>query len=324
MNIGSMRPRESGALTVGAVLGSVLIALSASGTAWADTAQARCDIFPKGEDKASASGPCTFSQRQGYVSIERADGVRYELAPKGDRPGNYLDARGRPAYRQSGLGKLGLIFRLADESVFVYWDTTGMSQSNGSAPARGAKGALPTGGSATIPAKASAPRIPLEQSLRLQGIGFRVRSPNDSSINQLEILPSGLEIDNRPITREIDGQVAGAEVADLNADGSPELYVYVTSAGSGSYGSLVAYSANRRKSLTEIYLPPITDDKKASDGYMGHDEFTVVENTLVRRFPVYRAGDANARPTGGTRQLQYKLVPGEAGWILKLDRIVEY
>ena len=50
--------------------------------------------------------------------------------------------------------------------------------------------------------------------------------------------------------------VAGAEVADINWDGSPEIYVYVTSASSGSYGSLVAYLANRRKSLSEIHLPP--------------------------------------------------------------------
>ena len=38
-----------------------------------------------------------------------------------------------------------------------------------------------------------------------------------------------------------------------------------------------------------------------------HDEFAIVETTLVRRFPIYKKGDANAKPTGGTRQLQYNL-----------------
>ena len=33
---------------------------------------------------------------------------------------------------------------------------------------------------------------------------------------------------------------------------------------------------------------------------------------------IYNKGDTNAEPTGGTRQLQYKLVMGEASWILKL------
>jgi hypothetical protein len=163
-----------------------------------------------------------------------------------------------------------------------------------------------------------------DRTLELQGIRFHVTSANEGSINTLRIVPSGLEIDNSPIKRTINGTVTGAEVADLNADGSPEIYVYVTSAGSGSYGSLVAYSANRRKSLSDIYLPPLTENKAASKGYMGHDEFAVDERVLVRRFPVYRDTDTNANPTGGTRELHYKLVPGEAGWILKLDGVLEH
>lgn len=163
-----------------------------------------------------------------------------------------------------------------------------------------------------------------DQTLRLQGISFQVTSANDSSLNNLSIVPSGLEIDNSPILQEIDGSVSGAEIADLNNDGSPEIYVYVTSAGSGSYGSLVAYSVSRRKSLSPIYLPSIMDNPAAKKGYMGHDEFAVVETTLVRHFPVYRPTDANANPTGGMRQLQYKLIPGEAGWLLKVDKVVEY
>lgn len=162
------------------------------------------------------------------------------------------------------------------------------------------------------------------RTLKLQGISFQVMSANNSFLNNLLIVPDGLEIDNSPILKEIDGCVNGAEVADLNNDGSPEIYVYVTSAGSGSYGSLVAYSANRNKSLSSIYLPSIMDNPATKTGYMGHDKFAVVGSTLVRCYPVYRQSDTNANPTGGTRQLQYKLIPGEAGWILKLDKVVEY
>ena len=163
-----------------------------------------------------------------------------------------------------------------------------------------------------------------DQTLELQGVTFHVSCPNDSSAPTLKIVPAGLAIDNSPITREVDGHVVLAEVADLDVDGSPELYVYAQSVGSGSYGSLVAYAANKRKSLSEIYLPPIADDPRAAKGYLGHDEFRVVESTLVRRFPVYRDGDNNAKPTGGTRQIQYKLAAGEAGWILRPDKVVEY
>ena len=163
-----------------------------------------------------------------------------------------------------------------------------------------------------------------DQTLELQGISFKVHATDKGSINTLTIKPKGLKGDNRLISREIDGKVVEAEVADLNADGSPEVLVYIMSAGSGSYGSLVGYAANHKKSLTPIYLPDIMDDKDASAGYMGHDEFAVVETRLARRFPVYHPGDTNSNPTGGLRQLYYVLTPGEAGWVLKLDEIVNF
>ena len=163
-----------------------------------------------------------------------------------------------------------------------------------------------------------------DKKLELQGITFHVTSPNQGSINQLLIVPAGLSIDNSVIKREIDGTVTNAEIADLNVDGSPEIYIYINSAGSGSYGELVAYAVNNKKSLSEIYLPPIENDKDNSRGYMGHDEFAVVENILARRFPVYAENDTNANPTGAMRQLQYKLTRGEASWILMLDKSIEF
>ena len=156
------------------------------------------------------------------------------------------------------------------------------------------------------------------------GITFHVTSPNSGSINEVTITPSGLEIDNSPVTVEVDGTITGAEVGDLNVDGSPEIYIFVTSAGSGSYGSLVAFATNNRKSMTPIYLPPIAEHPEASNGYMGHDDFAVVESSLVQRFPIYAEGDTNANPTGGTRQVQYRLEAGEAGWVLTPDKVVEY
>ena len=171
-------------------------------------------------------------------------------------------------------------------------------------------------------AEAASPKpVVFDTTLALQGISFHVSSTTQGSVGQATITPNGLEIDNAPMTQEIDGRVTAAEVADLDADGSPEIYVYVTSAGSGSYGSLVAYAANRRKSLSQVFLPPIVDNADAALGYMGHDEFHVVDGRLVRRFPVYKDTDTNANPTGGTRQVRYRLAKGEAGWVLQPDRI---
>ena len=69
--------------------------------------------------------PCTVSQRQGYVAIQLADGTRHELSPSGDQPGTYVDGQGRPAYRNKGLGSRGQIYRLADQSIYVYWEASG-------------------------------------------------------------------------------------------------------------------------------------------------------------------------------------------------------
>ncbi len=93
----------------------------------ADSTDARCDIYPRGADHTDKMIACTFSQRQGYVTITRADGVTHDLTPVGDAPGNYRDQNGRAVYRQDGgMGDQGMIFRLPDESVFVYWDTAAL------------------------------------------------------------------------------------------------------------------------------------------------------------------------------------------------------
>lgn len=91
----------------------------------ADRADARCEIYPKGQDRLEKTVPCTFSQNQGFVTITREDGVTHELSPEGETPGNFRDQDNRRVYRQSGLGTAGQIFRFPDISIFLYWDTAG-------------------------------------------------------------------------------------------------------------------------------------------------------------------------------------------------------
>lgn len=57
---------------------------------------------------------------------------------------------------------------------------------------------------------------------------------------------------------------------------------------------------------------------------MGHDEFAIIETTLARRFPIYKDGDTNNNPTGGTRQIEYKLKDGEASRLFVIDKISKY
>ena len=149
-------------------------------------------------------------------------------------------------------------------------------------------------------------------------------SPNTNGSNSVTITPAGLKKDNSPVTVNINGVVTGAEVADLNIDSSPEIYVYVRATDGSKIGSLVAYAANNKKSITQIYLPDLSENKKNTVGYRGGDEFAVVESNFVRRFPIYPEDKSIAAPTRRTRQLQYKLKAGEAGWILRIDKSFEY
>lgn len=152
-------------------------------------------------------------------------------------------------------------------------------------------------------------------------ISFKVNTKGDSLIIQ----PSGLSISNETLYHDITGYtVVNAEIGDLNIDSYPELFVYLTSDGSGSYGKLIGYSVNNGKSVSQVYLPDISENDEVSKGYMGHDEMAIVENTFCQHFPIYKEGDSNANPTGGIRQIQYKLVDGESSRILKIDKVINF
>ncbi|MGB5169810.1 MAG: PliI family lysozyme inhibitor of I-type lysozyme [Eudoraea sp.] len=157
--------------------------------------------------------------------------------------------------------------------------------------------------------------------LNLQGIGFNISSIEKNGKNTLSILSFGLEEREFNETFEIEGsQIIEAEVEDLNSDGSPELLIYIQSEGSGSYGEVMAFSGNNNKSMSQVYFPPLIDNDEVNEGYMGHDSFSVVETSLAQRFPIYKKGDTNANPTGGIRQVSYKLIDGEASRKFEMNK----
>ncbi len=114
-------------------LAAIALALCASPSI-ADWTEARCEIYPEGSDTLERMVPCTFSQRQGYITITRDDGVTHDLSPVGDAPGQFRDQDGHPVYRQGGLGREGQIFRFPDMSIYLYWDTSPLHPSTADNP----------------------------------------------------------------------------------------------------------------------------------------------------------------------------------------------
>lgn len=179
---------------------------------------------------------------------------------------------------------------------------------------------LTTKDSLAIPSKTKLEKPKFSRKLSLNNISFEINLTG----KQLTIQPSGLGVDNTQIIKQIEGTITNAEIGDLNADGFPEILVYITSDGSGSYGTVIGYSVNNGKSVSEIFMPNIWDNPKANKGYMGHDEFAIVENSFCQRFKTYNPKDANSNPTGKTRQIQYKLKEGENSRVFVVDKIIEY
>lgn len=163
-----------------------------------------------------------------------------------------------------------------------------------------------------------------QKTLSLQNISFEIKASGQGSLGELHIQPAGLSITNRELIHDLDGRVLKAEIEDLNADSYPEILIYIQSAGSGSYGTVIAYSVNNGKSVSQIAFHDISQNPEAGLGYMGHDEFSLIESSLAHRFPIYNAGDTNANPTGGLRQITYKLLDGEASRIFVIEKITDY
>lgn len=145
--------------------------------------------------------------------------------------------------------------------------------------------------------------------------------PVGMSMSTIEISTRGFEHEFRETFEDRD-PVADVLTADLDGNGFDEIYVVTRSAGSGSYGNVLGFASNNDRSLSMIHLPEAREEDRPFDGYRGHDVFTLEGGKLVRTFTVYREGDPNAAPTGGTRRVLYALHPGEAMWQLKIERSV--
>jgi hypothetical protein len=270
--------------------------------------------FAKGTSGASVSGRITGDETVDYTLRAKA-GQTLHVTLKADSAMAYFNvlppgSNGEAIFIGSTLGDTfeGTLEKDGEYTVRVYQMRAGARRGESAQYTLSTR--IDGGSSATTGTSKG-----YDETLEMFGVSFRVSSPNAASGNTVTIQPSGLSKVNSAITEEISGVVTRADVADLNIDQSPEIYVYVKPHGAASRMQLVAYSANHKASLSGIYLPPIEDTPGAADGFAGQDDIAVIESVLARRFSI---GE------GRMRQLQYKLVPGEAGWQLKFERMDEF
>lgn len=164
----------------------------------------------------------------------------------------------------------------------------------------------------------------VDTTMKIGKVGYRVTCRNHSlTENPISIRPIGMESEVHPLDFPLKGRLYATQIDDLNMDSYPDLLMIIYTDSNAVHGTVYCILSEANKSLVPCYLPDISYDPKVNKGYKGRDRFSLLEGTLLQRFPIYNTGDADDKPTGGTRTLMYQVTKGEGGGF-KFNRIRFY
>jgi hypothetical protein len=154
----------------------------------------------------------------------------------------------------------------------------------------------------------------IDTTMKVGKTGFRVSCRNkEIRENQMSIRPMGFESTaNQPMSFPVRGRISRAMVDDLNGDGVADLILFIYTDSAAIHGTVLAFISDGTKTVVPAGLPDVALDGKLNGGYKGHDQFSMLEGTLLQRFPIYKPDDKEG-PTGGNRVVQYQLSKIESG-----------
>jgi hypothetical protein len=163
----------------------------------------------------------------------------------------------------------------------------------------------------------------LIKTLQLKDISFDLSIRSKGSVKKLEIESKGIDTE---LFISMDGidEIPDVHVADLNEDGFPELLIFGKEFGSGRFGNILAYSANGKKSMSQIHFPYANENPILKKGYQGHDHFSLSDSRVIQEFPLFKENDPNETPLGIIRRVQYKLVDRGRSRKFVVDNISEF
>jgi hypothetical protein len=152
---------------------------------------------------------------------------------------------------------------------------------------------------------------PFDKTLRYNVYSFNVRAADSANIRQVTIKAYRGKLLLTNFKVQLDGAVTNAEVADLDKNGFPELYVYSTTPN--TYGHVHAWQflAERKASITPVNWPLATDK-----AYMGHDSLWIDRASLCRKFPAYQLLNGKKVTTGESHWVRYRLKAVGSGFAL--------
>lgn len=222
------------------------------------------------------------------------------------------------AMSTNGSQYTGQLYKTGDHSISVFLNR------NAARKGQVANYELTIRITANLPGESAAAPAPpageakFVQEVSYDNVTFEVTSPATETNNRVTITPRGLQASNEPIAIDVQGFVVNVLCDDIDGDDSPEIAV-ITQETKEEFGRAYVFSTFGKKSMGMVNFRDVTDSPKLK-GYAGHDEYEFVENTFIRRFPLF----TEEGKTGKTRQFQFKLKAGEAMKQLVFDRSVEY
>ena len=165
---------------------------------------------------------------------------------------------------------------------------------------------------------ASAEVTAFQDNLSLEGVSFAIQAAGQTAPQQLTITTTGTLQPIPPIRRLVDGRVMAAQVADLNGDGQPELYLLAPGERNSGHGALMGYALLNGNRLEPIPLEQNSGPgSSAFQDYRGQDSLAVIEGCLVRRFPLKRTTGSTDGDGRAERQICYELVSRPTGLLLR-------
>ena len=155
----------------------------------------------------------------------------------------------------------------------------------------------------------------IDTTMKIGKYGCKVSCRNkEIKSNMLAIRPIGFESPaSESMNLPVRGRVSAAMVDDLNSDGLADLILFIYTDSVALHGTVYVMVSQDSKTIVPAGLPDPALDGKINTGYKGHDVFSMLEGTVLLRFPIFKQGDKDDAPTGGTRTVQYSLTKGESG-----------
>ena len=140
-------------------------------------------------------------------------------------------------------------------------------------------------------------------------VGYRIICNNKKpDNNQVSITAVGFTNFSRSMDFIIIGRIVKAQIDDFNGDGYPDLIFY--SYDEKDRAQVYSIASAENKSCVPILMPDIYEDSKLRDGYKGHDEFSILEGFVSRKFPIYKIIDSTSKELQvvGKRVIQYRVI----------------